>query len=131
MLTPDADLKIKFTINGKQKFMIVKVNNGVPSVFKGFEARTITSEDLLSYTGTFYSPELETSYKIYLEKDTLFYHHARHGDFEMKVLKHDVLESEWPVSITKYKRDKKGSVTGINVSNDRVRNLCFEKQKYN
>lgn len=129
MLTPDADLKIKFTISSKQKSMTVRVNDGVPSVFQVFEAQTITTEDLLSYTGDFYSPELETSYKIYLEDDTLFYHHARHGEFKIKVLKHDVLESEWPVSITKYKRDKKGNVTGIYVSNDRVRNLWFEKQK--
>ena len=58
-----------------------------------------------------------------------FYHHARHGEFKMKVLKKNVLESAWPMAITKYKRDKKGEVTGIYVSNGRVRNLWFEKQK--
>jgi len=129
MLTTDADLKIKFAINGKQKSMIVTVDNGKPSVFQGFETRTMTTKDLLSYTGKFYSPELETTYKIYLENDTLFCHHARHGEFNMKVLKNNVLESEWPMAITKYKRDKKGEVTGIYVSNGRVRNLWFEKQK--
>lgn len=129
MLTTDADLKIKFTINGKLKSMIVTVNNGEPSIFQGFESRTLTTKDLLSYTGEFYSQELETTYNMYLENDTLFCHHARHGEFKMKVLKNDVLESEWPMTITKYKRNKKGEVTGIYVSNGRVRNLWFEKQK--
>lgn len=129
MLTTDADLKIKFTINGKLKSMIVTVNNGEPSIFQGFESRTLTTKDLLSYTGEFYSQELETTYNMYLENDTLFCHHARHGEFKMKVLKNNVLESEWPMTITKYKRNKKGEVTGIYVSNGRVRNLWFEKQK--
>jgi len=129
MLTTAADLKVTFETNGKQKSMYVSVNGGKPSVLYDFEARSITTKDLLSYTGTFYSPELETSYKIYLKEDTLFCHHARHGDFKMKVLKQDVLESEWPMAITKYKRDKEGQVIGIYVSNGRVRNLWFEKQK--
>ena len=129
MLNVSVDLKVKFTINGKLKSMIVTVNNGEPFIFQDFESRTMTTKDLLSYTGKFYSPELETTYNIYLENDILFCHHARHGEFKMKVLKNDVLESEWPMAITKYKRDKKGEVTGIYVSNGRVRNLRFEKQK--
>jgi CubicO group peptidase (beta-lactamase class C family) len=129
MLTNSADLKIKFVINKKQKSMFVTVNNGKPSIFQNYEAQTITTKDLLSYIGKFYSPELETTYNIYIKNDTLYWHHSRHGDFKMKVLKNDVLEGEWPMLIIKYKRNKKGDVTGIYVSNGRVRNLWFEKQK--
>lgn len=129
MLTTSADLKIKFTINGKQKSMIVTVDNGKPNISHNYEVRTMTRKDLLSYTGQFYSPELETTYSIYLKNDTLYWHHSRHGDFKMKVLKNDVLEGEWPMLITKYKRDKRGKTTGFYVSNGRVRNLWFEKQK--
>ena len=68
MLTTAADLKIKFETNGKQKSMYVTVNNGKPSVFYDFEALTMTTKDLLSYTGKFYSPELETTYNIYVKK---------------------------------------------------------------
>ena len=70
----------------------------------------------MSYTGDFYSKELETTYSINLKNDTLILHHSRHGDSKMKVLKKDVLEGDWPVLISKYKRDKKGMVTGILVS---------------
>ena len=128
MLTT-SDVNIKFVITKNQKSMIFTQNNGKPSISQGYEARTVTTKDLLSYTGKFYSPELETTYSIYLNHDTLYWHHSRHGDFKMKVLKSDVLEGEWPMLITKYKRDKKGKVTGFYVSNGRVRNLWFEKQK--
>lgn len=128
MLTATADVKVEFVIDKKQKNMIVTVNNGKPSTYENYEAKTITSKDLLSYTGKFYSPELEATYKIYLKNDTLFSHHARHGDFKIKVLKQDVLEGQWPFYIIKYKRNKKGDVLGIYVSNGRVRNLWFEKQ---
>ena len=47
----------------------------------------------------------------------------------MKVLKKDVLEADWPMSLTMYKRNEQGQVTGIRVSNGRVKNLWFEKQK--
>ncbi len=128
LITNSADLKIKFVIDKKQKSMFVTVNNGKPSIFENYEAQTITTKDLLSYTGKFYSPELEATYKIYLKNDTLYSHHARHGDFKIKVLKQDVLEGQWPFHIIKYKRNKKGDVLGIYVSNGRVRNLWFEKQ---
>ncbi|MDA3883991.1 MAG: serine hydrolase [Candidatus Delongbacteria bacterium] len=129
MLNVSVDLRVKFIINGKLKSMIVTVDDGEPISSQGFEPRTMTTKDLLSYTGKFYSPELETTYDVFLENGTLFCHHSRHGEFEMKVLKSDVLESEWPMALTKYKRDKKGEVTGFYVSNGRVRNLWFEKQK--
>jgi hypothetical protein len=46
----------------------------------------------------------------------------------MKILKKDVLEGEWPLSISKYKRDGTGQVTGIFISNGRVKNLWFERK---
>ena len=129
MLEVSVDLKVKFEINGKRKSMIVTVDDGQPSIFYDFEQMLPTKEDLVSYTGEFYSPELETTYDIYLKNDTLSFHHARHGDFKMKILKKDVLEGEWPLIITEYKRNGEGEIIGILVSNGRVRNLWFEKQK--
>lgn len=120
---------VKFTLNGSDRSMIVTVGNGNPGTFYGFDPTEPSKEELESYTGEFYSPELETAYRVYLQNDSLFYHHSRHGDRGMKVLKKDVLEADWPMSFTKYKRNEQGQVTGIRVSNDRVKNLWFEKQK--
>lgn len=122
-------VSIQFQLKGQDRNMIVTVGDGQPGIFNGFDPTEPSKEELESYNGEFYSPELETTYKILLKNDSLFYHHARHGDHEMKVLKKDVLEGEWPLSISKYKRNAEGQVTGIRVSNGRVKNLWFEKLK--
>ena len=109
--------------------MIVTVGNGQPGTFIAYKPSDHNSEELESYAGEYYSPELETSYRIYLKNDSLFYHHSRHGDHGMKILRKDVLEADWPLSLTKYMRNEQGQVTGIRVSNGRVRNLWFEKLK--
>jgi len=129
MLEVNDVVSILFQLKGQDRIMIVTVGEGLPGTFKGFDPSEPTKSELESYTGAFYSPELETTYKIYFKNDSLFYHHARHGDHEMKVLRRDVLEGEWPLSIIRFKRNEKDSVTGITVSNGRVINLWFEKQK--
>ena len=122
-----VDLKVKFKISENDKTMIVTVDDGEGSLFKSFEPEDTAEDALAPYIGKFYSPELETTYDIYLEDDTLYYHHARHGNAPMKVLKKDILEGQWPMLIAKYKRDEEGTITGIFVTNGRVRNLWFEK----
>ena len=120
---------VQFKLNGLDRSMIVTVGNGNPGTFYGFDPTESSKEELEPYTGEFYSPELETTYKIYLKNDSLFSHHARHGDYKMKLLKKDVLEGEWPLAIARYKRDVNDQILGISVSNGRVKNLWFEKQK--
>jgi len=129
MLGVSDMVSIIFETEEPDRNMIVTVGDGQPGIFNGFDPTEPSIEEQESYTGEFYSPELETTYKIYLKNDSLFYHHSRHGDHEMKVLKKDVLEGEWPLSNSKYKRNEEGSVIGIRVSNGRVKNLWFEKQK--
>ncbi|GAG60500.1 unnamed protein product, partial [marine sediment metagenome] len=121
---------VQFKMNGNDRSMVVTVDFGQPGIFNGFEPTEPSKEELESYTGEYYSPELETTYRVYMKNDSLYYHHSRHGDHGMKILKKDVLEADWPLSISKYKRNEQGQVTGIRVSNGRVRNLRFEKLKY-
>lgn len=127
MLGVSAELKIEFILNDGEKKMMVTESGGRPSLFHSFEIVEDSRANLEEYSGKFYSPELETAYSIYTKADTLYYHHARHGDYSMKVIKKDVIEGEWPMLIAKYQRDESGKINGILVSNGRVRNLWFEK----
>lgn len=129
MLGDGEDVKVKFEFekNG-EKTMTLTIDDKSPIQLKSFDPTT-SKGDLASYTGEFYSPELETTYVISVVDEKLFCHHSRHGDFPMKVLKKDVLEGQWPFNIAKFSRDENGVVTGIFVSNGRVRNLWFEKKK--
>ena len=125
----DADLKVKFVSSeNNQKLMQVTIENDAPIISSLYEPTNPTEEELKSYCGTFYSPELETTYRIFMEDKILKWHHPRRGAFEMKVLKKDVLEGEWPFNIVKFSRNEQGVVKGAYVSNGRVVNLWFEKK---
>ena len=122
-----SDLQIVFEFKTKGTRMLVSENDGPTSVFDSYEP---VEDQLLvkeTYTGKFYSPELETTYDIYAKGDSLYGHHARHGDFKMTLLKQDVLQGEWPLLIAKYQRNANNVITGLRVSNGRVRELWFEK----
>ncbi|MEM1134561.1 MAG: serine hydrolase domain-containing protein [Bacteroidota bacterium] len=127
ILGTSKDIKVTFGL-GKNKTMTITVDGPSPITSYSFEPIASTKDELAAYTGKFYSPELETSYTISLKNDTLFWHHIRHGDFKMKRIKKDVLKGNWPFNMVKFQRNKKGKVTGILVSNGRVRNLWLEKQ---
>ncbi len=122
------DIKLRFeSDSGGKKALAMRFNGGAPDILKEFEQRTLTQEEVSDYTGNYYSPELETTYRIYKNEERLYWHHARHGDFEMSILKPDVLEAAFPFSIVKFQRNEEGIITGIRVSNGRVRNLWFER----
>ena len=55
-------------------------------------------------------------------------HHGRHGDFPIKLVSIYVLEIPSFASINVV-RDAENIITGIRISNERARNVLFEKQK--
>jgi hypothetical protein len=109
--------------------MITVANDGAPVIFQEFDPPDYDQAEMSLYTGEYYSPELETAYRIFLTEDTLFQHHSRHGDAPMKIIKEDILEGEWPLNIARVQKDQKGRITGLFVTNGRVRNLWFEKRE--
>ncbi|MGZ2369237.1 serine hydrolase domain-containing protein [Ancylomarina sp. YFZ004] len=129
MLGVDVNLKIQFDLGENESLMRVTVDDDLPIISQGFDPTEPSKEELVLYTGKFYSPELETTYIISLDEDSLFCHHARHGDSKMKRIKKDILKGDWPLLISKFQRDEDGNINGILVSNGRVRNLWFEKQE--
>ncbi|MEM1338196.1 MAG: serine hydrolase [Bacteroidota bacterium] len=111
------------------KKMIRTYDDGKMVTSESFDPNTLLPVDLSAYTGTYYSPELETIYSIRLEDEQLVAHHARHGALEMRLIKNDIFLTQWPLRKVEISRDKNGMVTGFFTSNGRVWNLWFEKQK--
>jgi hypothetical protein len=84
--------------------------------------------NLSAYTGTFYSPELETTYHFIVEKDKLIARHQRHPDIELTPTKADEFSGNtWFFGQAKFIMDEAQSVKGILVSSGRVRDVRFEK----
>jgi CubicO group peptidase (beta-lactamase class C family) len=131
MLNVAFDIKVSFEIlSNKQKVMRVQVDNEDPICSESYDPPEMIGEFLNSYTGRYYSPELDTHYTLYVLGDSvLMGNHSRHGDFDIKIIREDYLEGKlWAFNGIKVKRDKKKKILGLLVSNGRVRNLWFEKQ---
>lgn len=86
-----------------------------------------TSQELRAFAGRYFSPELETVYTLAVEGDSLVARHRRHADFELTARESDVFEGVGFFGTARFARDAAGRVTGMRVSNGRVRNLLFER----
>lgn len=129
LLGYSVDAILKFNTDVSPKTASLYVDGERVSRLIKYKPNLPNNSELSFYTGKFYSPELETIYEFYIKDNDLYYHHPRHGDYKMKILKRDVFETEWPLSIVEYKRDENGTIRGANVSNGRVKNLWFYKIK--
>lgn len=131
MVNVAFEIKVSFEIlPNKQKVMMVQVDDDDPILSESFDPPEITTELLHSYTGRYYSPELDTHYSLYVQGDSLLIgNHSRHGDFKINIIREDDLSGEsGAFGEIKVKRDKKKRILGLLVSNGRVRDLWFEKQ---
>ena len=117
-------LVLKFE-NNNNRLSLITANSSI-TTFEKFEDKTPTIEDLKAYIGDFYSNELETFYKIGLKDGKLYGYHFRYGEFEVQILKKDVLS--WSgMAISKYQRNENGNILGFTITMNRIRNLWFEK----
>ncbi|NUR35910.1 MAG: serine hydrolase, partial [Gemmatimonadaceae bacterium] len=83
--------------------------------------------DLASYTGRYYSEELETFYDLSVEKGQLVIHHRRFGTEVLTHTTDDSFSGALPVSSVVFKRDAQGNVTGFEAGNGRARGIVFTK----
>lgn len=130
MLGVEANLKVKFEQNKEgEKQMLVTTNDNPPIIMEAMnDPINDTLKIMQDYSGKYYSSELQTTYFIYMEDESLKFHHPRHGDHALSILKNDVLQGNYPLNTLLMIRNEKDEITGFRVSNGRVRNLWFEKQ---
>ncbi len=87
------------------------------------------SKYLEGIAGDYWSPELETQYSFSVKDGQLTGYHNRHGEFSTKAIGKDRFTSNSGfISRITIVRDKRGKVTGMKVSNSRVRDLWLEKR---
>jgi CubicO group peptidase (beta-lactamase class C family) len=87
-------------------------------------------EELQTYTGYFYSGELETVYEIKVEGSRLVGRHFRNGRFELIPTGKGAFKSEDGFSCTiHYIRDDRGAVTGLRMDSGGVQHLWLTKME--
>ena len=123
--TRDESLTIEFKSDAALNYKTSE--NREAEKLNSFEAST---EELNKLTGNYWSPELETQYRLSVKDGELMGYHTRHGWFKIrKVRDGEYNGSPSYFNFFKVKTDKRGRVKGIYVTNSRVRNLWMEKTK--
>lgn len=86
--------------------------------------------DLSDYAGTYWSPELETTYHVVVRDSGLVATHLRCDDIDLRHKRPDRFVSDrWYFQRVKFERDAEGSVSGMRVSSWRVRDAWFERMR--
>lgn len=130
MIGVSSKIMVSFEFKAdKPKAMVVQVDDFDPGRLEEYTPPAIDVTLLNSYTGNYFSPELDTYYNLYVQGDSILMgNHVRHGDFTIQILRENYLEAElWPLRSIRIDRNNKGRILGFYVSNGRVRNLWFEK----
>ncbi|WP_268036495.1 serine hydrolase domain-containing protein [Algoriphagus sp. PAP.12] len=127
LLNVPADVEVKFETAAKKDQLLVSVDGSGPSIFDEVENPEFKEEDLKDYVGEYYSSEVETTYTISVKDDKIELYQVRHGFIPAKVLFKDVITADYPTNVVQFVRDSKGKVTGILITNGRVRNAWFKK----
>lgn len=123
-----ATVRVKFVKQNGLVYMNVKDGIKPEQTFEPYDNSPPTSTEFMAYCGTYYSPELETSYSISMNDQALMGYHSRHGFFDIEVLRRNLVS--WSgMAVARYEWDDQGAVTGFYVTMDRMRNVWFEKRQ--
>lgn len=127
---PGMDIRVSFhrEPDGRVERGTVHQNGDTP--IQRVKPWSADAEALAAYEGRFYSPELETVYRLAVEDGHLVAKHRRHGAITLTPKQKDAFSGDvFFFGDVAFDRDETGAVTTMRVSNGRVRNLVFEKQK--
>ncbi len=86
-----------------------------------------SSVDLNSFTGRYFSEELETFYNLSVEDGKLVIRHRRFGPVTITHTNGDTFSGTLPVTQVVFSRDKEGNITGFEAGNGRARDIVFNK----
>jgi CubicO group peptidase (beta-lactamase class C family) len=88
-----------------------------------------SSDQLIAYEGDYWSTELATGYRIVLEEGGLVAYHQRHPPIPLEAVSPDEFTGEtWFFTEIQFDRAEDDQVSGMRVTNGRVRNLWFERR---
>ena len=127
MMNVPVDLRVSFENVDKARRMIVVIDGGDPIISDEFTPPNYKETDLEQFAGTYYSPELSTSYKLVIKDKKLVVTHPRLSDSDLESLKIDMFSNNG--ASVNFKRNDQKEITGLSVTTGRVRNLWFEKLK--
>jgi CubicO group peptidase (beta-lactamase class C family) len=110
--------RIQWTVNGRSGDMLER-----------YEPWTPSARDLADYEGAYYSPVLQTTYSLVPEDGHIEVRHQRHAPFNLTPREPNEFSANAEFfGHASFLRDSGGMITGMLVSNGRVKGLLFERK---
>jgi hypothetical protein len=121
-------IKFIFGIKGKDTTANVITPDQLFSLKKYIKDASQTDEVLKTYTGVYYSPELDCKYAIVLKDHHLMLTHVKYNDTKLTLTGGDHLTNDnWWINHLVMIRDSKNQITGFEVNSGRIKHLRFDK----
>ncbi len=126
----NANFEILFEINNVGNITKITIrDNGKELEGRKIVPVQLTVEQMAEYSGEYYSPELDTFYRIVFNEGRLTATHRKHDDFPLSVITRDYFSgTQWFFRTVHFTRDNTQSIDGFFVTGGRVRHLRFTKQ---
>ena len=122
------DAKLTFHLGQDDLVSGATLHQGGDIPVKRIEPWDPDEEELASYSGRYYSPELKTHYELEVIDGQLVAKHFRNGDIHLTVVEKDQFNGNaWYFGQIEFTRNAKDELSGMLVSSGRVRNVAFEK----
>ena len=130
LVNRERRLEFQFEVNGPQvKSLEVVQGGGSPVTADRVTLMELTPAKVSELSGLYYSPELDTSYRIMGDADGLWAIHQRHPPIPLKAGASDQLFGDrWYFGQVRLERDEAGELSGFRLQGGRVRNLRFERR---
>ncbi|HSU51767.1 MAG TPA: serine hydrolase domain-containing protein [Segetibacter sp.] len=120
----NSKISCTFSGNSKNEKCLLSAESDINRTFEKIHRIKLTPAQLQEYKGEFYSPELDTKYKITTNESVLLVKIPRNEDMEFSPFIKDMFYGDFNISFT---RDKRNKITGFFLTTGSVRNLYFKK----
>ena len=126
----EVDASVTFHRDADGSVLRITLHQGGGLAAHRVEKYLPTAAELAEYVGRYYSAELETSYTLAVVNGKLVAKHRRLEDIELTPrAKDEFMGNAWFFGKMVVERDRTGGITGFRVSNGRVRNLSFARER--
>lgn len=125
MLNIPTKVTVTFASEGGQDRMIVSEGETILGTLDEYTPVKASTVDLKPYVGSYTSEELSTTYTIIVQEGKLIATHPRRSDLSLSFVKTDVFNAGG--NTLQFTKNNAGSISGLEVSTGRVKNLKFGK----
>jgi hypothetical protein len=121
-----VDATVEFKTKGREVTGAVHSQGGQDYELEAIPPYEPGLEELMAYTGRYFSPELDVFYKLELQDSTLVLRIRNTNKIKLSSLKKDLYKGDvFFIGEMAFQRDKGGQVRGFELSNGRTKGIRF------